>query len=301
MRRLTLIGAPSSAGAYAPGQEKAPAAFRRHGLLKALAESGIECRDVGDVTAFRWRPDRSSPKAMNLDAVVRSAHSVAVAVAEAMRAGDAVLVLGGDCTIEVGTISGALRDCASVGLIYIDLDADLNTPQNSDGALDWTGVAHLLDLPGAAADLSAVAGRRPMLGPADVLYLGLDNTTAMESSAISDLGIEAIRLEAVLNDPAAASGYAVQWGSRFERLFVHVDVDVLEFVDFPIAEEVRRRRGLSLDQLFEVIRILVPSQNWRGLTIAEINPDHAPDEAVAFSRLIGKLCTAFTAHSRTED
>ena len=35
-RTLCLVGAPSSAGAYAPGQEKAPAAFRRHGLVAAL-------------------------------------------------------------------------------------------------------------------------------------------------------------------------------------------------------------------------------------------------------------------------
>jgi len=292
MRRLAVIGAASSAGAYAPGQEKAPAAFRRHGLLDAFAESGIEARDVGDVASFRWRPDPARPKAMNLPAVVRSAQSVAEAVAEAMSAGDAVLVLGGDCTVEVGTVAGALRGSTSVGLVYIDLDADLNTPQDSDGALDWTGVAHLLDLPGTAAELGGMANRRPMLGPADILYLGVDNTTAAESSAIDRLGLEVIDLKAVLDDPVAASGRAAGWGARYERLLVHVDVDVLEFAGFPIAEEVRRRRGLTLDQLFTVIGVLMRAPNWHGLTVAEVNPDHAPDEAVAFAALIEKLCTA---------
>ena len=39
-----------------------------------------------------------------------------------MSADEAVLVLGGDCTIELGTVAGALHEAESVGLVYIDLD-----------------------------------------------------------------------------------------------------------------------------------------------------------------------------------
>ena len=59
-----------------------------------------------------------------------------------------MLVLGGDCTVELGTVAGAIRSGTTVGLAYIDLDADLNTPETGDGILDWMGVAHLLDVPG---------------------------------------------------------------------------------------------------------------------------------------------------------
>src|SRR5262245_18661039 len=85
-RILSLIGAPSSAGAYAPGQEKAPAAFRRHGLVPALSGTGRRVQDRGDVAAFRWRPDLARPKAMNLDAVRQTAKAVAAHVADAMSA-----------------------------------------------------------------------------------------------------------------------------------------------------------------------------------------------------------------------
>ena len=115
-RTLGLIGAPSSAGAYAPGQEKAPAAFRRHGLVSALTESGRRVNDRGDIPGFRWRPDPQRPKAMNLDAVRRTAAAVAEKVEEALAGGEAALVLGGDCTVELGTVAGALRDGHSVGL-----------------------------------------------------------------------------------------------------------------------------------------------------------------------------------------
>ena len=289
MLTLNLIGAPSSAGAYAPGQEKAPAAFRKHGLAEALMRAGRDVRDRGDTTGFRWRPDPTHPKSMNAEAVRRTAADVAILVADAMSAAEAVLVLGGDCTVELGTIAGGLHGVGSVGLVYIDLDADLNTPATSDGALDWTGVAHLLDLPGVEPTLSALGPRRPMLGPADVLYFGIDNISPPEAETMRTHAIESVMLAEVRGDPENAARRALAWGARYDRLFVHPDVDVLSYVDFPIAENVRRCDGLTLQQLAAALSAIVAAPNWRGLTLTEVNPDHAPDEAETVRALIGML------------
>jgi arginase len=275
---LSLIGAPSSAGAYAPGQEKAPAAFRRQGLVSALTQAGQPVRDRGDVPSFRWRPDPLRPKAMNLDAVRRAASAVADLVRDAMAAGDTALVLGGDCTLELGTVAGALRGEDSVGLVYIDLDSDLNPPEHSNGALDWTGVAHLLDLPDVASKLSGLGRRRPMLAASDILFFAVDNVTPVEAQTIRALDLESIGLAEVKRDPAGAAKRAVAWAAKFNRLLVHLDVDVLAFIDFPIAENVRRCDGLTLDELSQVLKGLVATPNWRALTVTEVNPDHAPDE-----------------------
>jgi arginase len=64
------------------------------------------------------------------------------------------------------------------------------------------------------------------------------------------------------------------WAARFERLLVHVDVDVLDYVDMPLAEETRRNVGLRFTQLVAVLRELVAAPNWVALTICELNPDH---------------------------
>jgi arginase len=294
-RTLGLVGAPSSAGAYAPGQEKAPAAFRRHGLVSALLESGLRPNDRGDVPGFRWRPDPQRPKAMNLDAVRRTAAAVADRVGQALADGESVLVLGGDCTVELGTVAGALRDQHSVGLIYIDLDVDLNAPETSDGALDWTGVAHLLDLPGTQAELSGLGPRRPMLAPTDILYFAVDNITPAEARVMEALDLERIGLAQVEEDPLAAARRAVAWGARYERLLIHLDVDVLSFTDFPIAENVRRCDGLSFAALSQALAPMVAAPNWRALTVTEANPDHAPDERETFGRLIAMLAEALSA------
>ncbi len=144
-RPLGIIGVPSSAGSYAPGQEHAPRALRDIGLLPQLEAAGFALIDHGDAPVWRWSPDRESPRAQNAAAVADCAAATAERVRIALAAGDWPLVLGGDCTVGVGTLAGHLPSDDRVGLVYLDLHADLNTPDTViDGALDWMGVAHLL-------------------------------------------------------------------------------------------------------------------------------------------------------------
>jgi arginase len=278
-RRLDIVGAPSSAGAYAPGQERAPQAWRAAGLPALLEARGIEVRDRGDVPGFRWRLDPDSPRAMNPEAVADVASSVADRVAESLSEGAAVLVLGGDCTVELGTVAGATRETANVGLVYIDYDTDLNTPESvEDGALDWMGVAHILAIPDTLPSLTAVGTRTPMLGPDQVLLFANGSSTEFERRTIAELPIDEVPIDRVKADPTGAAREVRDgWATRFERLLVHVDVDVLDFLDFPIAEETRRYPGLRFEQLVAALLELVASPNWVALTIGEVNPDHDPD------------------------
>jgi arginase len=298
MRSLSVIGAPSSAGAYAPGQEKAPAAFRRHGLIGALTTAGVRVYDSGDLPLIRWKPDLERPKSMNLTAVRETALRLSDAVAAAMEAEFAALVLGGDCTVELGTVAGAQRDGSSVGLVYIDLDVDLNPPAESDGALDWTGVAHMLDLPGVEPDLAHIGARAPMLEASDVFFFAPDAITPGEERTIQNLSIACTRLFEVKASIERSTQEVLRWASRFDRLLIHVDLDVLSYIDFPIAENVRRCPGLKLEELDRILDVLVSADNWSALTIAEANPDHAPDEESTFRRLNASVVRAIQRNSR---
>lgn len=293
-RPIAIIGAPSSAGAYAPGQEKAPAAFRGHGLVRALQQKGISVRDLGDTAPFRWRPDPSRPEAMNLHAVQQTAKAVAAQVATAMEADETALVLGGDCTIELGTVAGAKEASASVGLVYIDFDVDLNPPKQSDGALDWTVAAHLLSLPGTAPELTGLGPSAPMLHPPELLFFAPNEgeITPYEKNVLKERSLQYLPLDAVKKDSAKAAEQAKQWGAQFDRLLIHLDTDVLAYTQFPIAENVRRSDGLTLDELSKVLSVLTSAANWRALTITEANPDHAPNESEIFGQMITAISSA---------
>jgi arginase len=163
MRTVTLIAAPTSAGAYAPGQENGPRALLDAGLREELEAVGVTVRIGGQVSPFRWRPDPENRRAANAGAVTDRASQVASLVRSAP-AGDTILVLGGDCTVGVGTVAGLLDRSGRLGLVYVDRHADLNVPGSTvDGALDWMGVAHMLDIDGAVDELAALAGQRPIL------------------------------------------------------------------------------------------------------------------------------------------
>jgi arginase len=62
----------------------------------------------------------------------------------------------------------------------VDRHADLNVPgSTADGALDWMGVAHMLDIDGAVDALAALAGHRPMLSSEEISFLGLGRTRTL--------------------------------------------------------------------------------------------------------------------------
>jgi hypothetical protein len=141
-------------------------------------------------------------------------------------------VLGGDCTVELGTVAGASVESDSVGLVYVDLDVDLNTPDTTeDGALDWMGVAHILGLPGTVPAISGAGPRSPLLSADQIVLVAAGNTTAAERRVIRDHRITMVRLAKVAANPTRAAREVVEgWARRFDCLLIHLDVDVLDYL-----------------------------------------------------------------------
>src|SRR5213080_1195589 len=121
---VAVLGVPTSAGAHAPGQERGPAALRSAGLLERVTERGFAVHDLGDIPRVRWTADRVNPRAQHADQVAEVARAVADVIATALDERDRFLVLGGDCTIEAGVVSGFARRGARVGLVYLDAGPD---------------------------------------------------------------------------------------------------------------------------------------------------------------------------------
>jgi arginase len=296
--RVGVIGVPTSAGAFAPGQEQAPAALREAGLVSLLRESGVEVSDYGDAPIWRWRPDRVRPRAQNLGRVVEIVRDTAQRVEEAVLARERSLVLGGDCTVGIGSVAGHAESSDSVGLVYFDLHADLNVPDSAlPGALDWMGMAHMLGEQGAERDLVEVGPRSPLLTPDRVVVLGWgpEQATPHEREAVERLGIEAIPVDEVRRDPAGRAHRALDLlGSRVDRVLVHFDVDVIDFTDTPLSENPGRNEGIAYEQAATALAVLLASPAVAGLTVTELNPAHVEDGAGSIERLARDLAAALT-------
>jgi arginase len=295
MGSIDVIGVPSSMGAFAPGQERAPAALRRAGLIPALERGGLEVRDVGDAELRRWFPDREHPFAQHVEAV----RDVALETAERVSSadGDMTLVLGGDCTIELGTLTGLHQRLGGrVGLVYFDLHADMNTPTTVRwGALDSMGIAHALGDDLAEPALSTAFPRTPLLRPEELWLFGHGRGEHHERERITALGIDRTPVEEVAADPAASAERTLDaFAGRVDHLAVHLDVDVIDFVDLPLQENVDRNEGLSFDATMTALEVLLAHPTVAAFTICELNPDHDPDGS-AVPRFVEGIVGALTS------
>ena len=162
------------------------------------------------------------------------------------------MVLGGDCTTGVGTALAGVD-----ALLYLDLHADLNTPASvPDGALDWTGVAHLL---GEADAVPGLTGGAAPLRPDQVVLLGLDReqSTSHERARLDALGLPEVPVARLRDDPEAAAAAALELlPARSARVAVHFDVDVVDFTDAPLSENVGRGIGVPLAAALAALAVL---------------------------------------------
>jgi arginase len=296
-RRLAVIGVPSSAGAYAPGQEKAPRALRAVGLLSRLEAAGFAVADHGDAPVWRWRPDRERPYAQNLAAVVACARGTGERVGAALAAGEWPLVLGGDCTVGIGTVAGLLPGSERLGLVYLDVHGDLNTPDSvPDGALDWMGVAHMLGEEDATPELREFGPQTPLLEDDQIVLLAHDrqHSTPRELEAIERRGLATVPRAAVAADPVGAARDALAALGQCDRLAVHFDVDCIDFTDAPLSENTGRNVGLQQDDAFAALAEVLRDPRVGALTITELNPDHGAEDGSTLAVFSERLVAALT-------
>jgi arginase len=299
-RQLALIGAPSGAGACGVGQEQAPIALRDVGLVDLLADAGFAVADLGDSQVVPWRPDRARPQAQNLEAVVEVVKTTATRVADALQEPDrTVLVLGGDCTVGIGTIAGIRSAIGDTAVVYFDLHSDLNTPASAaDGALDWMALAHMLAIQGAEPNLASAAGPVPVLEPAQVLLFAQNprHATRFERGEIERLALAQISLEEVRDDPQGAAHRVLDSvATRSDRFAIHLDLDVVDFTDAPLSEHPSRNAGLKLEETLAALEVLASDPRLVAITLTELNPHNAAADEGLLERFAASFASAIGA------
>jgi arginase len=292
-RPLTIVGAPTSAGSYAAGQESAPRVLREHGLLERLRSRGREVMDAGDGPLQVWSPDHAHPFAQNFAEAADAIRTAAVMVGDAIDSDTDVLLVGGNCTIALGAMSALITRDPQSALVYVDRHFDLNTPAStSDGALDWMGMACAFDLLPDPPDFRFP--RVPLLQPDQLLYVGADPApaTEWELGQVESHGLTWRSNEALATDPEGEAAAIHSW-VRQRPFALHLDLDVLDFTDLPLAENTDgRNSGPSLDAVTTVLAAGCADPGFRVLSIGELNPTRAAGTPDAIPRFVEALVSA---------
>ena len=272
--RIALIGAPSSAGARKVGQEQAPKALRAAGLIQSLETNGHEVNDLGDIKEVSFAPDTEHPKQQNLPLVLNTLDEVQDRVDSAIKTNNWPLIIGGDCTITIGVLSALAKHYPSLGMIYVDGDVDLNTPETTfTGAFDGMVLAHILGK--GAEELSHFGPRYPILDGRNITLFGY----SAEAGGIDPIEKEHLRVATMDKYPLekvqdAAKDTAIEalqaLESRVDHILIHFDVDVIDHDDFP-AVDVPHHPGLKLEQVQEALKVFLKSKKTIGLVVTEFN------------------------------
>jgi arginase len=285
--KIALLGAPTSAAAMSAGHEGAPTALRAAGLVERLKTIGYAVADLGDDPVQLYKPDEESPRARNLTRVLASLESLKPRVEQAVKSAALPLILAGDCTVALATVAGARRYFRKVSMIYMDRDADLNTPATtSTGCVDGMVVSHLAGR--GAAELVRFWGEPPLVREPDLALFGVARLDPPEEQLLGNSPLRRyLATDVQRMGPAAAAHAAIDRvrGNGYQFV-LHFDVDVI--ADFS-ATNYPGTGGLSLAEVREALLVFVQQPELAAFEVTAYNPVKDPDGSGA--KLIIDLLT----------
>jgi len=295
--KLAVFGVPSAAGSRAPGLARAPWALREAGLLAALRSAVPRVVNLSDLSLFPYRPDPDHPRARNAEVVACAVRTAADEMTRALREGF-TLVLGGDCTLAAGVVGGAWAALGEpVGLVYLDADADLNTPETTPSGY-LNGMALALALGRGPAELVQAAGPVPAVRPEHVALVGFRALDHGERRALGELGLALPVAAARSLGMATTAALALDGVENHDGpVVVHLDVDVLDPQEMLAKRPALPGPGLSWPELSDLLTALVASPRVVALYVAEYNPDQDED-GVCARKLVELLARAVTRRFR---
>ena len=274
-RRYAILEAPSALG-HVPehlGVERAPGV-----LLEAGLADGLDARRAGCLPASGYSsvPDPRT-KVMNPQPLHDYSISLAGEVEALLGNGEFPVVLGGDCSLLLGTML-ALRRRGRYGVLYIDGDADFYQPEVNPlrGAASASDLAFATGRgPDIVCDLE---GRRPLVRDDDVTVLACRDAGDREHRGCQPLPRDMLILDRDHVRQAGAENAARQAVAFLTRrggpdgFWIHLDADVfdqtiMQSVDDP------RPDGLTWDDGIAILRTALASSRAAGLQVAIYNPE----------------------------
>ena len=286
---IQIVGAPFDLCGRRVGTRLGPTAMRLGGLVDGLERLGLKVQDAGDATALdSWSPANAAQKFKRANEVYTSLRDM---VYGAARAGDAPIVLGGDHSIAVGSIAGALRQYKrDLAVLWVDAHVDINTPEVSpSGNLHGMPLAALSGLKSKARGaqkrqwdaLAKIVGP-DKLDPNKLAWIGLRDVDKGEVQNIKRVpGAMPLTMQDV--DVLGVTGalhkvFAHFKKARAKALWVSFDVDCLDPVFAPgTGTAVRggftyREGHLIAETLYALFNGKNSPLKFAGLDVVEVNP-----------------------------
>jgi len=275
--RIAVIGAPLDLGAGRRGVDMGPSAIRVADLHQRLGRLSYIVEDRGNVSVVEAESrDAGNPHARYLPEIAETCRRLAALVEKAADGGRFPVVLGGDHSAAVGTVSGVSRHYRKkkqkIGLIWVDAHADMNTPESSmSGNVHGMPLACVLGR--GPRELTHLYNYAPKVHPHNTVIVGLRDVDQLERASVRESGVHVFTmrdidergLKAVMAD---AMRFAIDGTTGF-----HVSFD-MDSVDPQIAPGVGTPvpGGLTYREAHLAMEMAGDSGQLLSMEVVEVNP-----------------------------
>ena len=257
--------------------------WRVRDLANLDFETIIKNNSRGDNASFNEHKG-----AKNSKIVGEATHMLSFIVEQEIKKGRFPIVLGGDHSIAIGTLAGALRARPNIGVIWVDAHADLNTPDTSESG-NMHGMPVGLLMQGLVKDYRSIPGLewissssdddkgviQPLLDPDSIVYVGLRDVDAAEREIIHEKNIKTFTMHDI-----DRYGIGNVMDMALEHLFdkdpnrpIHLsyDIDAVDPLLAP-ATGTAVRGGLTYREAHFVAEAVAKSGNLTSIEMVELNP-----------------------------
>ncbi|MCL6707424.1 arginase [Pseudomonas sp. R2.Fl] len=273
--KVTLIGVPLEEGSGRGGCAMGPAALRIAGIAEALVELGFTVGDAGDLRPAPVEELPATGRAKKLPQVAAMTRALEQATYDAAAGGTVPILLGGDHSLSMGSVSGMARRAADLGrplfVLWLDAHADFNSPDTSpSGNIHGMPVAYFC---GKAEFAPILSAGRPLVDPRRVFQVGIRSVDPTERELIAEHGVNVYDMRAIDEMGMAAIIREILARITAENGLLHVSLDV-DFLDPDVAPGVGTTvpGGATFREAHLIMEMLHDSGMVNSLDLVELNP-----------------------------
>jgi len=282
LNATSLIGVPLDLGADNLGVDIGPQAFRYQGIVSILEQVGFEIDDLGDIECTdRDKLDPGNPRMHYLDEIIRVNKELAIKISDIVSAKRKPIVIGGDHSINLGTVSGASSALeGKLGLIYLDAHGDMNTAETTlTGNVHGMHLAALLGF--GAQSLIDLHKPGTKVIKENLLHIGGSDFDQAELDLIDQEQLNAFTLFDLLSQNLSPLIKKIDdLAERVPNIWVSLDLDVIDQIYAPGAG-MPNPKGLTYREIATIAEYVGHKCNVIGIDVVEYNPLQDPDHKTA--------------------
>ncbi|HEV2622900.1 MAG TPA: arginase [Frateuria sp.] len=272
---VSLIGAPTDIGAGHRGASMGPEALRVARLAERLVARGLQVMDRGNLQGplNPWLPPEEGYR--HLDEVATWNMAVHTAVRQELQAGRIPVLLGGDHSLAIGSISAVADHCRDTGkqlrVLWLDAHADFNTAQATpSGNIHGMPVACLCG--NGPAQLTGMGSHTPATTPQVFRQIGIRSVDEGEKKLVREAGMEIVDMRHI-DEIGMKRAMEEALAGVDENTHLHVSFDV-DFLDPSIAPGVGTtvRGGPTYREAQLCMEMIADTGRLGSLDIVELNP-----------------------------